>query len=100
MIKDYEDKGKIFTNIVSKNQVPVRIQTCTNLIHGTMHVGIDDRLKDELNKSEMFIAITDASVFNLKGKLVHRCKFLALNLNHVVWIYQDEPKDNSGVDDD
>ena len=98
MINEFEDKGKIFTNIVSKSQVPVQIQTCTNLIRGMIHIGLDERLKDELNKSEMFIAITDASVFNLKGTLVHRCKFLALNLNHVVWIYQDEVKDKTGDD--
>ncbi|MCE5206888.1 MAG: hypothetical protein LLG42_01095 [Chloroflexi bacterium] len=98
MINEFEDKGKIFTNIVSKSQVPVQIQTCTNLIRGMIHIGLDERFKDELNKSEMFIAITDASVFNLKGKLVHRCKFLALNLNHVVWIYQDEAKDKTGDD--
>ena len=98
MINEFEDKGKIFTNIVSKSQVPVQIQTCTNLIKGMIHIGLDERFKDELNKSEMFIAITDASVFNLKGKLVHRCKFLALNLNHVVWIYQDEVKDKTGDD--
>lgn len=89
MIIDYEDKGKVFTNIVSKNQVPVRIQTNTDLIRGTMHIGKDERLKDELNKSEMFIAITDASIFTLKGKLKHRCEFLALNLAQVVWIYQE-----------
>jgi hypothetical protein len=100
MITDFEDKGKIFTNIVTKNQVPVEAQTCTNLIRGTMHVGLEDRLKDELNKSETFIAITDASVYNLDGKLLHQCKFLALNLAQVIWIYQPEARQSTGEDDD
>lgn len=99
-MNQFEDKGKIFTNIISKNHARVRIQTATNHIKGIIHIGLDERLKDELNKSEMFIAITDASIYNLKGKLMHRSKFLALNLTRVIWLYQDEDEETTGDDND
>ena len=90
MFGQFEEKGKIFTNVITKKPVTVHIQTTTNLIHGTFHVRPDERLKDELNQSEMFIAVTDAKVYALDGNLVQECSFLAVNIAHIIWLFQDD----------
>ena len=62
MTFEYDEKGKIFTDIVSKVAIPATIQTTTHLIRGHLHVRRDKRIKDELDLSENFIALTEVSV--------------------------------------
>ena len=59
MTTHFDEKGKFFTDIISKESVPVIIQTETNRIHGLMHVRHESRLKDELNNEVGFMAITN-----------------------------------------
>jgi hypothetical protein len=54
MYASFEDKGKIYTNIVSKTPIDVIIQTPNHQIHGKVHVRPNGRLKDELTSSEHF----------------------------------------------
>ena len=87
-------KGKIFTDIVRKDEVPVLIQTVINLIHGHIYLRPEQRIKDELNTNQdHFIAVTDAEVFGANGQLLYRSEFLTLNKQHVVWIRPDEKGD-------
>jgi len=86
----YDDKGKFFTSIITKDEVPSIIQTLVTRIQGKMHVRIDERVKDELNRNEQFLAITDAIVFNLQGKKIYDAKFMLVNRDHVVWVVPDE----------
>ncbi|HEX2980357.1 MAG TPA: hypothetical protein VHO48_08845, partial [Anaerolineaceae bacterium] len=67
MTTEFNERGKIFTNVISKRPVPVVIQTPTNRIEGTVHVTPSERVKDELNHSDMFLAVTDAIVFDLQN---------------------------------
>ena len=90
MFTDYDDKGKIFTKIVTKKPVSVHLQTDQHLIQGNVHIRPDERLKDELNQSERFLAVTDATIFDKSGNLIQRSKFLAVNRQHIVWLYQDD----------
>jgi hypothetical protein len=84
-------KGKIFTDIIRKDEVPVLIQTVTNLIHGHIYLRPEQRIKDELNSSQdQFIAVTDAEVFAANGELLYRSEFLTLNKRHAIWIRPDE----------
>ena len=89
MFAQFEEKGKIFTNVITKKPVEVNIQTTTNLIRGKVHIRPDERLKDELNQPEKFLAVTDAEILNLEGKLVSKVSFLAVNRQHIVWLLQD-----------
>ena len=89
MFAQFEEKGKIFTNVITKKPVEVHIQTTTNLIRGKVHIRPDERLKDELNQPEKFLAVTDADILNLEGKLVSKVSFLAVNRQHIVWLLQD-----------
>ena len=84
-------KGKTYTDIVRKDEVPALIQTTANLIHGHIYLRAGLRLKDELNgTAEQFIAVTDAEVYNASGQVLVRSAFLTLNKNHVVWVRPDE----------
>jgi len=89
MIRDFDEKGKIFTNIVQKTPIPATIQTLTHRIHGEVYMKPDERLKDELNRSDQFLAVTNASILNEQGEVSFSCKFLTLNKNQIVWLIPD-----------
>jgi len=86
MVIRYDEKGKIFTEVVTKEDLPVLLMTRTQRIEGCVHVRANSRLKDALNNSERFIAVTSARVFNDQGDLQYECEFLAVNLEEVVWV--------------
>jgi len=50
----YDDKGKFFTAIVTKEPNSVIIQTLLHRIEGSMYSRPNERIKDELNKAEQF----------------------------------------------
>lgn len=85
----FDEKGKFFTDFVSKEALYVTVQTLTNRIHGCLHVRPGERLKDEINKAEEFIAITEATVFDTLGEVLMQGKFIAVNRDHIVWILPD-----------
>jgi hypothetical protein len=90
MVTHYDEKGKIFTQVVSKHPVPVIIQTAQNLIRGIVHVRPDFRVKDELNGTDGFMAVTDAVVFNSLNEELYRSSFMVVNTNHIVWVIPEE----------
>jgi hypothetical protein len=90
MTIQYDDKGKIFTNIISKNPVPATIQTLTHLIHGLIYVRQGERIKDELARPDQFIAVTHATVFGARGEELYQTGFMIINFNHIVWLIPDD----------
>lgn len=86
MTTEYDDKGKFYTNVVSKVAVPSIIQTTTHLIRGFVHVRQGDRFKDELETNEQYTAITDASIYDADGKVLFTSPFLAVQRGQIVWI--------------
>ena len=82
----FDDKGKFFTDVVSKESVPVIIQTVTHRIQGMLHVRPEERLTDEINKGERFFAITEATIFETSGEPLFQCEFFTINRRHIVWI--------------
>ncbi len=93
MNTEYDPKGKVFTHIIQKDIVYVRIQTLTHQITGEMHIEHDKRIKDELEFAEQFVAVTSAKVFNLNGLLAYEAAFITLNRNHIIWLaLEDEPQ--------
>ena len=86
----YDDKGKFFTDIITKDTVPSIIQTLVTRIQGNVHVRINERVKDELNRGEQFLAITDANIFNLEGQKIFDAEFMLLNRDHVIWVIPDD----------
>jgi hypothetical protein len=83
---EIDDKGKIFTEVVSKVAVPAIVQTTQHLIQGNVHVRRDERLKDELDRDEFFLAVTDARVIGAEGQMLYQARFLAVRRAQIVWV--------------
>lgn len=96
MFANFEEKGKIFTQVVTKEPVDVVIQTPTSCIHGRVHVRPEDRLKDELDRTTAFLAVTQAKIFDREGKnLLYESNFVAVNISSIEWVLpQSELKGN------
>jgi hypothetical protein len=92
MTFEYDEKGKIFTDIVSKVAVPATIQTTTHLIRGHVHVRRDQRIKDELDVNESFLAITDVAVLGPDGQTLFDAPFLAVRRSQIVWVLPNQPQ--------
>jgi hypothetical protein len=92
MTFEYDNKGKFFTEVISKNPVDVLVQTTTHLIQGTIHVRRDERLKDELDEISAFLALTDVKILNAEGETLHQNDFVAIQRNQIVWVIPEENK--------
>ncbi|MEW6288110.1 MAG: hypothetical protein AB1509_18005 [Chloroflexota bacterium] len=89
MTIEYDEKGKIFTDIVTKMPVFVTLQTTTHLMRGHMHVRRDQRVKDELDQDEKFLALTDVQVQGPDGQTLFHAPFLAVRRDQIVWVMPD-----------
>ncbi len=90
MVTQFNEKGKIFTQVVSKEPILVTIQTDQHLIRGTIHIRPGTRLKDSLTDQERFLAVTNAVLLNSHNEEVLKTNFLAVNIDHIVWVTSDE----------
>ena len=87
MYANFEDKGKIFTPVVSKEPVDVILQTTVHRIIGKFHVRPDERLIDQLNHADAFLALTDATVMDLTGgETLYTLNFMVVQRNQIVWM--------------
>jgi hypothetical protein len=90
MITHFDDKGKIFTDVVQKVPIKVTVQLSAQQLHGTMHLRSEKRIKEEMNDPESFLALTQVDVFSVDGaELVFSTNFLAVNKKHIQWIVAD-----------
>jgi hypothetical protein len=90
MTFEYDEKGKLFTDVVSKIAIRATIQTTTHLIRGHIHVRKDQRIKDELDMGENFIALTDVSVIGPDGQTLFQAPFLAVRRSHIIWVLPEQ----------
>lgn len=82
----FDEKGKFFTEIISKESIAVIIQTTTHRVQGMLHIRPGERLTDEINGLEQFFAITEATIFDKDGKPLYHCEFFTLNRDQIVWV--------------
>ncbi len=92
---EYDEKGKLFTEVIAKDKVWTHIQTETHVIHGFVHVRVGDRLSDELNKEITFLAVTEAEIYSLEEKILYSTSFIAVNRRHIVWLMPIEHLDDN-----
>jgi hypothetical protein len=79
------ERGKFFTERVSKNSVDVQIVTLTGIVRGQLSIMPGQRVKDHLNNGgEQFLAVTGASVMDRDGHNLQELEFVALNKRHIV----------------
>ena len=84
-------KGKYFTTHVSKQSVDVTARVQDSIIQGTVHLAPDNRLKDELNGSEAFLAVTNAQVWEVNGaQPLYSIEVLMINKDQIAWIFPRE----------
>ena len=92
-MQEYDYKGKVFTQRVRKEAVRVTIQTVAGRLHGFVYLRPGNRIKDELEAAEQFLAVTDAQVLGPDGAVLMSADFLTLNRDHIVWlIVEEEPQ--------
>jgi hypothetical protein len=96
MTINYDEKGKYYTDIISKVAVQARIQTTSHFIEGEIHIRNDFRLKDELDRDEPFLAVTNARIFNSDHALLFRTKFIAVRRDQVIWITTEDDIEKGG----
>ena len=96
MYANFEEKGKIFTSVITKQPVEVLIQTTQHLIRGFIHIRPQGRIKDEINQDETFLAVTSAKVFDSQGKTLYQSKFIAINRNQILWVLPIEDLEAEG----
>jgi hypothetical protein len=86
-----DEKGKVFTTKVTKQGVAVTVHIRDSIIQGMVYVSPDNRLKDELNHGETFIAITDAQVWTLNDtNPIYSTGILIINKSQIDWIFPRE----------
>ena len=87
-----DEKGKRFTDVITKRAVYASVQTITHLMRGDIHVRRDQRIKDELDLDEKFLAMTDVDVLAPDGHVLFHAPFLALNRAQIVWVLPEQNK--------
>ena len=92
MTIEYDEKGKRFTDIVTKRAVYATLQTTSHVMRGYVHVRRDQRIKDELDRDEIFLAITDVSVLAADGQVLYQAPFLAIHRDHIIWVLPEQQK--------
>ena len=95
---EYDEKGKFYTDVVSKIPIPSIVQTTTHLIRGYVHIRQGERLKDELENNEKFTAITDVTVSDMNGNVVFSGPFLAVRRDQIVWVMPVDKDGNKGAE--
>lgn len=83
---EFNDRGKYFTDIISKTAVPAIIQTTQHRIEGSIHIRLDERVKDELDRHEAFLAVTNAKIFGTDGSLLYQSDFMSVSRHQIVWV--------------
>lgn len=96
MTIEYDEKGKFYTDVVAKLPTSVVIQTTNHLVRGFVHIRQGERLKNELERDEMFIAVTKATIHGADDQILFSAPFLAIQRAQIVWIM---PVDESGSED-
>jgi len=92
-IEYYDEKGKVFTDVVTKVAIQATIQTTTHIMRGRLHIRKDQRIKDELDHNEKFLAFTDVSILGPDGQSLFQAPFVAVQRAQIVWVIPEQSKD-------
>ena len=96
MTIEYDEKGKFYTEVVTKLPVSAVIQTATHVVRGFVHIRQGERLKNELERDEVFLAVTKATIHGKDDQILFSTPFLAIKRAQIVWIM---PVDDASAED-
>ena len=98
MVTQFDERGKIFTDVVSKKTIRVKIQTASNHIIGDIYVRQDGRFSDELNRSGPFLPATNVEIRDVNGKnIIEMRDFIAIQKSQIIWISPDSEEPDTGT---
>ena len=100
MIERKDRKGKVYTERVRKDHAEVELVTTQGRIHGYVHLGGGQRLRDLLNStSEQYLAVTDATMRSEGIPNAYPIKFIAINKHYIITVIPiQEPYPNARED--
>ncbi len=99
MQTNFDEKGKFFTQVITKKPIAVIIQTSQQLIRGEIHIRPDDRLKDTLDRENTpFLAVTNAVVLNAQQEELYRSSVMMINVSQIIWIIPDSEIAQAGTE--
>jgi hypothetical protein len=96
MSLEFNEKGKYFTDIISKAAVSATIQTVMHRIEGFVHIRLGERVKNELDRNEPFLAVTSAKVFGPDGVVLYETDFMTVARAQIIWVIPNESGDTTG----
>jgi hypothetical protein len=90
MVTHFDEKGKIYTDIIQKQAVWVTIQLPQSRVHGAVFLRSNERIKEALDEAGLFLAITQVEIFTMDGStLDKKTNFLAVNKSQIIWVMPD-----------
>lgn len=97
MTIEYDEKGKFYTDVITKLPVAAMIQTSAHLVRGFIHIRQGERLKNELEMDEKFLAVTNAVIHDADDKVLFTAPFMAVQRAHIVWIMPVEGEPHEDI---
>ncbi len=86
MTIEYDEKGKFYTDVITKLPVSCLIQTTTHLMRGFVHVRQGERFKNELEREEAFLAVTNVTILGADDEVLYTAPFMAVMRSQIVWV--------------
>jgi len=86
MTIEYDEKGKFYTDVITKLPVSCLLQTTTHLMRGFVHVRQGERFKNELERDEVFLALTNVSILGANDEVLYSAPFMAVQRSQIVWV--------------
>jgi hypothetical protein len=97
MMERLDNKGKFYTEVISKNLVKVSLRTGVDLLSGNLHITPGQRLKDELDQQDQFIALTDGDLISENGEVIRSFDFIAVKKEQIIWVIEEESRDSDST---
>lgn len=83
---EFNERGKIFTDIVRKEPVKALVHVPGYVIQGEIYVHPEKRVKDELDAVGDFLPVTDAEVSDMSGTVLYRTDFIAVGKAQILFV--------------
>lgn len=92
MAGNEESTDRLFvqSNTVPRHAVPVVVQTLRHRLQGKLYISSNERLKDEINRPELFIELFDVTVYNDQQQVIRRCETLSVNRQQIIWLFPED----------
>ena len=88
MTTKYDQSGKTFSHVISKEPIQVVIRTKTSRIEGSIYKKYDERIIDALNEDAEFIAVSNVRFYEWQNGVesTREAEFAIVNRNAIEWL--------------